>query len=145
MKAGHWLAMWGVLSASIASIGGCGGAPPPLPTVPVKLAVTVDGKPVEGNVNLRLLPEPPNEKVSVVVGKKLSDGTFGLETFRPGDGAPPGTYKVEFGQVDTTDMNASIPQIKPATVVIPNAGGDVSIDLQGTGKVQQGGLLPPPR
>jgi hypothetical protein len=144
MKTWNRFVAAGLTALSGTSLIGCGGAAPPLPTVPVKLAVTVNGKPIEGNVNLRLLPEPANEKVTVVVGKKMSDGTFGLETFRPGDGAPPGTYKVEFGQVDTTDLGAAIPQIKPATVIIPNQGGEVSIDLKGTGKVQQGGLLPPP-
>jgi len=134
----------GGFASALMFLVGCGGGPAPLPTVPVKVSVTINGKPVEGNVNLRLLPEPPNEKVTVVIGKKLSDGTFGLETFRPGDGAPPGTYKVEFGPVDTVDLNASIPQIKPATIIIPNEGGEVSVDLKGTGQVQQGGLLPPP-
>ena len=136
---------WAFTSAvAVSLVAGCGRAPAPLPTVPVKLSVTIDGKPLEGNVNLRLLPEPPNEKVTVVVGKKMSDGAFGLETFRAGDGAPPGTYKVEFGQVDTTDLKSSIPQIKPTSVIIPNDGGEVSVDLKGTGKVQRGGLLPPP-
>lgn len=124
---------------------GCGGKAPPLPTVPVKMKVTISGKPVEGNVNLRLLPEPPNGKVSVVVGKKLSDGSFALETFSPGDGAPPGTYKVEFGPVDTTDLSATVPKVKPATVIIPNDGGEVALSLEGTGgKAPQQSLLPPP-
>ena len=127
------------------ALTGCGGKAQPLPTVPVKMKVTISNKPVEGNVNLRLLPEPPNGKVSVVVGKKLSDGSFALETFAPGDGAPPGTYKVEFGPVDTTDLTASVPSIKPATVIIPNDGGEVTLALEGVGgKAPQQTQLPPP-
>lgn len=139
--------IWNLCVCLVAGLfaAGCGGKAPPLPTVPVKLKVTISGKPVEGNVNLRLLPEPPNGKVSVVVGKKLSDGSFAMETFSPGDGAPPGTYKVEFGPVDTTDLTATVPKIKPATVIIPNDGGEVSVDLDGVGgKAPQQSLLPPP-
>jgi hypothetical protein len=113
------------------------------PTVPVKLKLTLNGEPLPDSVNVRLLPEPPKEGITSIKGVRLSDGTYALETYEPGDGAPPGTYQIDFTPTDTTDVTSQVPQVKPATVIIPNEGGEVAVDLEGTGKMAPA-LLPPP-
>ena len=113
------------------------------PTVPVKLKLTLNGDPLPDSVNVRLLPEPPKEGITSIKGVRLSDGTYALETYEPGDGAPPGTYQIDFTPTDTTDVTSQVPQVKPATVIIPNEGGEVAVDLEGTGKMAPA-LLPPP-
>jgi hypothetical protein len=127
------------------SLTGCGEsvAVTGPPTVPVKLAVTINGKPIAASVEVRLLPEPPKEGITVVRCVRTSDGTYALETYEPGDGAPPGTYQVQLGSNDSLAVGQTVPDTKPKTVIIPNQGGEVSVDLQGTGKVKPG-LLPPP-
>lgn len=113
------------------------------PTVPVKLKLTLDGKPLPSSANVRLLPEPPKEGITSVKGVQLSDGTYALETYEPGDGAPPGTYQIDFTPTDTTDVTSQVPDVKPQTVIIPNEGGEVAVDLEGTGRMAPA-LLPPP-
>ena len=112
-------------------------------TVPVKLKLTVNGQPLPESVHVRLLPEPPKEGITSIKGARLSDGTYALETYEPGDGAPPGTYQIDFMPTDTTDVTSQVPQVKPATVIIPNEGGEVAVDLEGTGRTAPA-LLPPP-
>jgi hypothetical protein len=66
---------------------GCGKG-----TVRVRGTLTLDGTPVEGATVLFL---PEDEKVGRQASAvTASDGTFHLTTFRGGDGALPGNYKV---------------------------------------------------
>jgi hypothetical protein len=84
------------------------------------------------------------EDFSGVKGIRTADDTYALETFKHGDGAPPGTYLVQLGTNDVTTIGVQVPETKPASVIIPNEGGQVSVDLEGTGKTRPG-LLPPPK
>jgi hypothetical protein len=70
---------------------GCGNAPPQAPpTLPVKGKVTFKGKPVtKGAVTFE-----PDGMGKEAHGDIQPDGTFELTTYKPGDGAVPGTHRV---------------------------------------------------
>jgi len=82
----------GILSALLvgSSLVGCGGKSYP-PTSPVTGVVTLDGKPVEG-ANVSFVSN--DTKVQPASGTTDKDGKYSLTTFRSGDGAMPGEYKV---------------------------------------------------
>ena len=122
-------------SAALA-LAGCGPAAREdmLPTAVVNGTLLVDGKPF-GPAQLSLLPETADAKLSTVGGKVGSDGHFQLTTYAVDDGAPAGTYRVEL-QADLDDPTAPVPVVKPATVTIPEGGGDLTIELVGTGKMR---------
>jgi hypothetical protein len=78
------LAVAGV-SASL-SAAGCGSR-----TVPVKGVVTFDSRPL-ANASVIFIPMEPGGRDAS--GSTDANGAFQLSTFRPGDGALPGLYKV---------------------------------------------------
>jgi hypothetical protein len=82
-----------VLSAlALALVGtgtGCGGDPKP---VKVQGKVTLDGQPVANALVVFLPVEEGGGRQAT--GSTKADGSFQLETFKPGDGALPGQYKV---------------------------------------------------
>src|SRR5262245_46454526 len=95
-------------------LAGCGSG-----MQPVRGKVTLpDGKPAAGS---QVVFESDKE------GKKISargdvhdDGSFELSTFKPGDGVPPGKYKV---QVNPPPMvNAEGPYISPFNAKYSNFG-----------------------
>jgi hypothetical protein len=65
---------------------GCGGP------AEVKGHVTLDGKPVSGATVL-FVPEP-GSSARPASGLTDGEGNFRLTTYRPNDGAVPGTYKI---------------------------------------------------
>lgn len=67
---------------------GCGGASGP---VPVRGTVTLDGQPL-ANATVQFLAGSPDARDAM--GTTDADGAFSLSTFKPGDGALPGKYKV---------------------------------------------------
>lgn len=67
---------------------GCGPGRPA--TVPVRGAVTLDGKPVAG-AQVMLMPQEGGRPAQGVTDDA---GRFALETFAPGDGALPGRHAV---------------------------------------------------
>jgi len=77
---------------------------------PVRGKVTLpDGKPAAGS-QVVFESEQEGKKISAR-GDVQGDGTFELSTFKPGDGVPPGKYKV---QVNPPPMvNAEGPYISP--------------------------------
>jgi len=69
-------------------IAGCGGG-----LQPVRGTVTLaDGKPAAGSQVV--LEGGPEGKKIAARGDVREDGSFELSTFKPGDGVPPGKYKV---------------------------------------------------
>jgi hypothetical protein len=77
---------WGVLAAALAVTGsGCGGP------VPVEGRVTLDGQPVEKAAVVFEREDGAGRPASATTD---SDGVFHLTTYKPGDGALPGQYKV---------------------------------------------------
>jgi len=89
------------------SIAGCGGGLQPVRGT-VKLA---DGKPAAGS-QVVFEGGPENEKKKVTArGDVREDGSFELGTIKPGDGVPPGKYKV---QVNPPPMvNAEAAYVSP--------------------------------
>ena len=82
----------GILSALLvgSTLVGCGGKSYP-PTSPVSGVVTLDGQPVEG-ANVSFVSN--DTKLQPASGKTDKDGKYTLTTFRSGDGAMPGDYKI---------------------------------------------------
>ncbi|WP_437188043.1 hypothetical protein SH668x_001465 [Planctomicrobium sp. SH668] len=138
--------LFAVATVSGALMAGCGGGSTPdgVPTVKATVVVTVDGKPVDGKIDLRLTPPTVVEKVSMVRGAKQPDGKYVLETYRPGDGAPPGTYNVSLASGDMADFSVKVPSIEPASLEVPAKGGELKLDLVSTGKGAPTSLMPNP-
>lgn len=83
---------FGILSTMLVGsmLVGCGGQSYP-PTSPVSGTVTLDGKPVEG-ATVTFVPN--DSKLRPAAGVTDSSGKYTLTSFRSGDGAMPGEYKV---------------------------------------------------
>jgi len=89
----------------LVSIAGCGAGMQPVRGT-VKLA---DGKPASGS-QVVVEGGPEGKKVSAR-GDVQGDGSFELSTYKPGDGVPPGKYKV---QVNPPPMvNAEAAYVSP--------------------------------
>ena len=69
-------------------LAGCGGRG----TAPIKGVLTLDGTPV-ADATVVFMPDPPDAG-RPATGFTSADGTFQLTTFRPADGALPGSYRV---------------------------------------------------
>ncbi len=89
--------LW-MLAVSVSFIFGCGsgdsGFPP---TYPVTGTVTLNGKAVDGATVTFFLTEGKGS----AVGSTGADGKYSLSTFRPGDGAVAGQYKVSIAKYST--------------------------------------------
>jgi hypothetical protein len=77
----------GIVLAVLALVGGCSDGHPK--RVQVAGTLTIDGKPLP-NAELRLIPAQGRPALATTD----SSGHFNLWTFKPGDGAIPGTYTV---------------------------------------------------
>jgi hypothetical protein len=95
-------------------MSGCGGGLQPVRGT-VKLP---DGKPAAGS-QVVFEGGPENEKKKVTArGDVRDDGSFELSTIKPGDGVPPGKYKV---QVNPPPMvNAEAAYVSPFNVKYSN-------------------------
>jgi len=120
---------------AVVAVSGCGGSDiEKMPVFSASGNLTMDGKPF-GPATLRFVPsETARSFVAVAdAGGKLSDFT----TYKKGDGAPAGTYKVAVYSSGGT--SAPIPAIyedeknTPLTVIISDITGDdantLTIDL----------------
>ncbi len=81
--------IWCVVMAGVVLLAGCGGS-----LTPVRGKVSLaDGKPAAGS-QVVFETEAEGKRVSAR-GDVREDGSFELSTFQPGDGVPPGKYKVQ--------------------------------------------------
>lgn len=87
----------------ISTIVGCGGEDSG--TVPASGTVTLDGAPVEGAM-VTLVPDD-TQSGKPAAGQSDSSGNFILTTFSGGDGALPGSYKVQVSKFETPDGGRS--------------------------------------
>ena len=88
------------ISFGCATLAGCGRAQRwPALTEPTTAVVQLDGKPVEG----ALVMLGPVGKGYASQGTTAADGKATLTTFRPGDGAVAGDYKVLVSLEETRD------------------------------------------
>jgi hypothetical protein len=113
--------LWLLPVAFCALVLGCGRSR--MPTVPVEGKVTWQGQPLtQGTVvfNPIMIGEGlPNRPAIGVLGP---DGVYRLASFRPGDGALPGEYRVTVRSV-IRKASLEIPD-KPAPSRIPTRYGD---------------------
>jgi hypothetical protein len=87
---------FGILAALLALVGaGCGN-----PTKPVKGVLTLDGQPFEGAA---VVFSPAGESGSPAYGRTNKHGAFVLSTYKQGDGALPGDYRVVVSFQPTSD------------------------------------------
>jgi hypothetical protein len=79
---------WGILLTASVGMAGCGDKAKP---VKVNGTVTLDGKPLPGATITFL---PAGEGGRSASGLSGTDGSFDLTTYKPGDGALAGDYKI---------------------------------------------------
>lgn len=123
---------------------GCGGsnAPAKLALVKVTGKLFVDDKPF-GPALLQLMVEPANPQVPVINGYVKQDGTFELQTYEPGDGAPEGNYTVVLAMDPMAPGN--FPVTKPQTAAIKKGSGSLEIKLESTGETTSSPFVIPGR
>ena len=99
------------LITTIAVLSGCGPSNPP--TAKVTGTVTLDGNPVEGAV-ITFMPDDGENKPAIATS--LADGNYSLTTFKTGDGAMLGSYKIKVFKYTLPDGGMS-PYGNPAEEV----------------------------
>ncbi len=97
---------------SVVMLSGCGSRPTDAPTAelhPFTGIVLVDNAPAHGAVGT-LHPVEDNG-LGVVTPSGLADdlGLFAVTTYKPGDGAPAGTYRVTVSWAEVLNPGASEP------------------------------------
>ena len=108
---------------------GCGkGGEPQVALVPVNGKLYLDDK-AFGPALMQLVSEPPDPKIPVVNGYVKQDGSFQLQTYKEGDGAPVGKYKVVLSMDPMAPGN--VPAVKPLIVEVkPSGSGAVQLDIK---------------
>ena len=83
-----------ILAASAVCATSCGSSDE-VPVYPVRGQVLVQGQSAE-NAYIVCYPQGASVEVQQLTprGKTTADGRFSLKTYRQGDGAPPGDYKI---------------------------------------------------
>ena len=90
-----------LLLASLAGIFGCGSS-----LQPVRGTVTLpNGKPAAGSQVV--FDGPEGGKAISARGDVQADGSFELSTAQPGDGVPPGKYRVQVNPPPVVDAEAA--------------------------------------
>ena len=114
--------------AALAGVMGCGDRGPKLASV--RGTVTYKGKPVP-NGTVTFIPASGQH----ATGEIRPDGSYTLTSFRPGDGAIPGTYKVVV--VAIQDMTGRLPEDRTPLPppIVPNkytsiATTDISVEVK---------------
>lgn len=83
------------LTCLLLSAIGCGGEDWQADTYPARGSISINGEPPEGAVvELHATGEQPDLRHSRPWGVVDQQGEFTLSTYRTGDGAPPGEYRV---------------------------------------------------
>ncbi|HEX4609553.1 MAG TPA: hypothetical protein VH092_15245 [Urbifossiella sp.] len=83
----RWGSLW--VAAAVAFAAGCGSAK----TYSVKGMVTFEGKPLKGGGAITFMPTG-SQPGRTAGGKINADGTYELQTDKPGDGALAGEFRV---------------------------------------------------
>jgi hypothetical protein len=86
-----------LLSVVLAGFTGCSGSSEHPPTYPVSGTVTWKGQPLEGAT---LVFIPSDEKGESAAAKSDAQGKFEVTTFKQGDGARPGEYRVRVSKYE---------------------------------------------
>ncbi|MEX1230632.1 MAG: carboxypeptidase-like regulatory domain-containing protein [Planctomycetaceae bacterium] len=141
---GFQFALIGLILTNI----GCGGGADLPETVPTTGTVKLDGAPLSG-VTVQFIPDDAEKRSAS--GTTDDSGNYSLQTFRPGDGAIPGSYKVTVVRPPADDAvpdktaaapveeMAGIPAkyTSPATtdikVTVEAAGSTIPIELKSGG------------
>ena len=123
---------------------GCGGSDTAgrLPLVKVKGKLYVDNKPF-GPALLQLMVEPASPTVPVINGYVKEDGTFELQTYEPGNGAPEGNYTIVLAMDPMRVGN--FPVTKPQTAAVKKGSGPLEVKLESTGETTNSPFPVPPR
>ncbi|MHC5538731.1 hypothetical protein ACYOEI_10955 [Singulisphaera rosea] len=117
------------VAASLGTISGCGSEAEEFPeTFPVTGKVSLRGEPLtKGAISF----VPTNGRPATATIE--SDGTYHLSTFKPGDGAVPGPYRVTVSATDTDPMQMPRPGDPPPKNLVPKKyGRTATSDLNAT-------------
>jgi len=124
-RGGHSAMSFGIAVLILGAVlSGCGGRPERPETVyPLTGELHFEGKPAAGaSIILHTQDDSISARPMATVG---DDGTFAVTTYEPGDGAPPGEYKVTVewhrpvdGQISTGD-DLPPPNVLPPAYASP--------------------------
>ncbi len=135
------------LLIAIPLLSGCGGgeAPAAWPTVPTKGTLLLDGKPF-GPAQLTF--NPRNNEMPAPSAVVDSSGNFVVTTFKKGDGAPAGVFRVSLTN-DPTANTPAHPQIyndsqsSPLTATVESTGpNDLKLEMNSTAGPSTAGGIP---
>jgi hypothetical protein len=110
--------------------GGCGGRSQKL--VKVKGKVLMQGAPL-ANAGVTFIPE--NGVLPEPTGITKSDGSFELMTYSPGDGAPPGDYRVIVEKVE--ERVVETPKTGPPDPNNPASAKDLYVSMMAPKKKRE--------
>lgn len=100
-------------------------------TVPVSGVLTLDGQPVEGATVMFVPAKGGLYAGGAAAGKTDGKGKYTLTTFKPGDGAVPGTYTVVI-TLNVTDERGEVKSLLPKRYADPRTSGlTVEVAKQG--------------
>jgi hypothetical protein len=121
-------------------LAGCASRGPTLPTaVEARGKVLLpDGRPLPGG-RVTLNPQAATEVEAF--GDVNPDGTFTLTTYRPGDGAVPGTYVVTVSPFNYRSKTGNPTKIPNAAQIPARYGDTATSDLKVTIKAEGGNDL----
>ena len=120
----------GLAAVCLAALCGCGEEPVDAlarPTVPVSMTATIKGQPMTDAVVV-FHPTLPDQSPVTPRGKVSEDGSVVVSTFRPGDGLPPGEYRVSLtwqgplAGLDEDEIDA-LPERMPRQYRRPDTSG----------------------
>src|SRR5262245_61947820 len=110
----------------------CGSSTAQKKLFPVRGTVLLDGKPAEGAL---VTLQPTDASVGTAIaprGQVQADGSFAIATYKPGDGAPTGEYKVTILWYPA-DARQRLMEGKPLGNKFPSQYGDAKTSpLTGT-------------
>ncbi len=108
-----------VLAWGAISLGRGHGGPERLPVFPLTGTLVIEGQPAAGAA---IVLYPEDESISARPRASVGDdGTFAVTTYEPGDGAPPGEYKVTVEWRRPPDGHAGGGDDLPPPNVLPAA------------------------
>ena len=130
-----------LLSLVLLGFTGCSRAPDPMkrPVFPATGVVTYRGQPlIDAVVRLHPVGQPDDDlPVWIPRGRVGTDGTFAVSTYRTGDGAPAGEYRVSFswqGPLRNLSEQAQdqLPELMPRQLTSPHQSGITVVVAEGT-------------
>ncbi|MEQ1825437.1 MAG: carboxypeptidase-like regulatory domain-containing protein [Pirellula sp.] len=121
-----------LLSVCLVFVLGCGGDDSNRPkTYPVTGTVKLNGNPVDGAMITFNLTEGKGN----AIGSTDAKGNYALTTFKPGDGAVPGQYKISVSKFEAEKAPANATTLPPGQI----ASGEIDLSTYAPPSASSGG------